>query len=163
MADGVLHQINVSPGGVPKLPVEGPVVVSTLGVVGDGHDDTRNHGSLSQALCLYSLEVIATLQAEGHPIDPGSAGENLTISGIDWEALRSGTRLQIGGQVLAELTAPTTPCAKNAGWFLERNYRRMDPELHPGGSRWYARVITGGVIQAGDAVLLNRDGIASTN
>ncbi len=152
MTDGVLHQINISSGGVPKLPVEGPVVVNTLGVVGDAHNDTRNHGSPSQALCLYSVEVIEALQAEGHPIDPGSAGENLTISGIDWEVLQSGTRLQIGGQVLAELTSPTTPCAKNAGWFLDRNYRRMDPELHPGWSRWYARVITGGIITAGDRI-----------
>lgn len=151
MTDGVLHQINISSGGVPKLPVEGPVVVTTLGLVGDGHDDS-DHGGPERALCLFSLDVIEALQVEGHPIRPGNAGENLTISGLDWATLETGDRFRIGDTVMAELTTPTTPCVTNAGWFLDRNYRRMDPELRPGWSRWYARVIKGGTITAGDLV-----------
>ena len=37
------------------------------------------HGGPERALCLFSLERILELQAEGHPIFPGAAGENITI------------------------------------------------------------------------------------
>jgi MOSC domain-containing protein YiiM len=151
---GAVHQINLSPGGVPKLPIAGDVEVTTLGMVGDGHNDSRNHGGPDRALCLFSLEVIEGLQAEGHPISPGSAGENLTISGITWDELRSGDRLQIGDDVTAELITPTSPCAKNTAWFVQGDYRRMDDRLHPGSSRWNARVITEGVVRPGDSVRL---------
>ena len=151
-------QINTSPGGVPKLPVDGPVEIGPRGVVGDAQADTKHHGSRDQALCLYSTEVIGQLRAEGHPIEPGFAGENLTISGLDWASLQSGDRLRIGADVVAELTWPASPCAKNAAWFLERNYRRMDYGLHPGFSRWYAKVISGGTVSPGAAVVVGRPG-----
>ncbi len=103
-------------------------------------------------MCLYSLEVIDALKEEGHPIDAGYAGENLTISGLDWASLTTGTRLLIGDGIEAELTWPASPCAKNAAWFIDRNYHRMDYGLHPGFSRWYARVLTAGSVTTGDAV-----------
>ncbi|MFB3051541.1 MAG: MOSC domain-containing protein, partial [Acidimicrobiia bacterium] len=77
MAD--IHQINVSDGGVPKTSVD-HAMINERGVVGDRQEDTVHHGSPDQALCLYSLEVIERFKAEGHPIEPGFAGENLTIS-----------------------------------------------------------------------------------
>ena len=113
-------------------------------------------GGPSQALCLFSLEVIDLLRAEGHPIAPGSVGENLTISGLDWAGLQPRERLRFGTEVVAELTGPTTPCSKNAGWFIERDFRRIDNDLHPGHSRWYASVVTGGMIEAGDQVVVSR-------
>ena len=88
---GVIHQINVSPGGVPKLPVE-EARVTWLGIVGDGHDDKENHGGPLAALCLYSLEEIERLQAEGHPIAPGTTGENVTLVGVDWSEMTPGSR-----------------------------------------------------------------------
>jgi hypothetical protein len=33
---------------------------------------------------LFSLELIRALQHEGHPIAPGTTGENLAASGIEW-------------------------------------------------------------------------------
>ncbi|HKX74242.1 MAG TPA: MOSC domain-containing protein, partial [Acidimicrobiia bacterium] len=80
---GLIHQINTSPGGVPKAPIaSGEVTVN--GMVGDGHNDRVHHGGPDAALCLFSLEVIQEMQREGHPIFPGAAGENLTITGLDW-------------------------------------------------------------------------------
>jgi MOSC domain-containing protein YiiM len=66
-----VHQINLSKGGVPKLPVD-EAVIDESGVVGDVQADRVHHGHPDQALCLYSLEVIQELQREGHPIGPGS-------------------------------------------------------------------------------------------
>ncbi len=146
-----LHQINVSSGGVPKLPVDRATIDSS-GVVGDLQSDQDHHGGPDQALCLYSLEVIEALREEGHPIEPGSAGENLTFSGLPWSSIMQGQRLRIGAAVVIEVTHPTTPCYKNAAWFIDGNFARMSPTLHPGFSRHYARVLQGGVVQTGDGV-----------
>ncbi|MFQ5555213.1 MAG: MOSC domain-containing protein [Acidimicrobiia bacterium] len=148
---GTIHQINVSNGGVPKLPVdEADVIVG--GVVGDHQNDAIHHGGPDQDLCLYSLEIIEALQAEGHPIEPGFAGENLTLAGITWDDLASGVRIQFGETAVAEVTSPAIPCSKNAAWFADRDFRRIHHDLHPDATRWYARVITPGRVRRGDTV-----------
>jgi len=103
-----VHSLNVSLGGVPKLPVS-QVKVSLNGLEGDSHNDLKHHGGLSRAVCLYSLELIDDLKLEGHNIYPGSTGENITIKGLDWNELESGLKLKIGGVVII-LTDPATPC-----------------------------------------------------
>jgi MOSC domain-containing protein YiiM len=149
----VIHQINVSDGGVPKTSVD-DVMVNERGVVGDRQEDTVHHGSPDQALCLYSLEVIERFKAEGHPIEPGFAGENLTISGLDWSSIEPGARLEIGPAIEAEITFYATPCSKNARWFVDGDFTRMLQSRHPGESRLYARVLRGGALTTGDEVRL---------
>lgn len=149
---GTVAQVNVSDGGVPKAPVA-EAEVTARGLVGDRQEARQHHGRPWQALCLWSVEVIEALQGEGHPIAPGSAGENLTLAGIDWSTLRPGTRLQMG-DVVAEVSAWAQPCQKNARWFADRDFRRMDHDRHPGWSRAYAWVRTPGRIRAGDPVVV---------
>lgn len=149
---GRVHQISTSNGGVPKAAVEN-AVVDASGVVGDEQADKVHHGSVDQALCLYSLEVIETLRSEGHSIAPGSAGENITVSGLDWQQVVPGTRMKIG-PVEIEITYYATPCAKNAQWFKDGKFNRMHASKHPGESRVYARVLEGGPIATGDPVEL---------
>ncbi len=146
-----VHQINISNGGVPKLPIS-TGKVDADGMVGDDQNDKKHHGGPRQTLCLYSLDVIQSLQEEGHPIEPGFAGENITLAGVDWPTIRSGDRFKAGQDLIIEITDPATPCSKNAGWFLDGNFRRMSHTAHPGFSRWYAIVINPGEIAAGDAV-----------
>jgi len=67
---GTVHQISISQGGVPKRPVPSATVTET-GVEGDRHRNPRLHGGPQRAVCLFSLEVIERLRAEGHPIAPG--------------------------------------------------------------------------------------------
>ncbi len=148
---GRIAQIGVSPGGVPKLPVE-EAEVTELGIIGDGHRDSENHGGPERALCLYSLERILALQAEGHPIAPGTAGENLTIEGLDWELVVPGCRLRLGDVVVAEVTRYTTPCRTIRASFAGGDFNRIHHQLHPGWSRVYARVLRGGRIRTGDLV-----------
>jgi MOSC domain-containing protein YiiM len=69
-----------SDGGVPKHSTD-HVTVGFRGVDGDRQATRAHHGSPWQALCLWSREVIDALVAEGHPIAPGAAGENVTIAG----------------------------------------------------------------------------------
>lgn len=148
---GTIHQINVSPGGVPKLPID-QAELTRLGIIGDGHDDRVHHGGPEAALCLFSLEVIEVMRSEGHPIYPGAAGENLTIAGISWDLMKPGTRWRLGDAVDIEISGYTTPCTKNAGWFIDRDFMRMHQGRHPGSSRVYARVLTPGRLRPGDAV-----------
>ena len=81
---GTIASINISSGGVPKRRVTG-AKVTHFGLVGDDQDDKVHHGGPERAVCLYSLEKVRALHAEGHPIEPGSLGENLTVEGLEWE------------------------------------------------------------------------------
>jgi MOSC domain-containing protein YiiM len=150
---GSIVQVSISSGGVPKLPVsEGRV--TELGIEGDGHDNPDLHGGPERALCLFSIERIEAMAAEGHPIGAGSAGENITTRGIDWDLVVPGARLRLGADVLVEVTRYTTPCKTNARWFTGGDFNRMHQSLFPGWSRTYARVLFGGVVRPGDPVEL---------
>lgn len=147
-----VHQINISAGGVPKTPVE-QARVSVEGMEGDHQADAVHHGGPDQTLCLYSLEVIEMLQLEGHPIAPGSAGENLTLAGMDWARVEPGQVYRIGQDLTIEITDVATPCKKNAQWFVDGDFTRMSHRSHPGSSRWYARVLEPGLVETGDDVV----------
>ena len=92
---GTVTQISASGGGVPKTAVDA-ATVGVRGIDGDIQAARAHHGRPWQALCLWSQEVIDGFAAAGHPIAPGNAGENLTVSGIDWAALHGGTVIDIG-------------------------------------------------------------------
>jgi len=154
-ATGVLAHINVSDGGVPKRSLDS-AQIDASGVVGDAQRARQHHGRPSQALSLWSAERIHELRAEGHPVTPGAAGENLTLAEVDWAALRPGVRLVIGSDpadsVVAEVTWWAEPCRTIAGCFADRRYSRIAASKHPGWSRAYAAVLRGGVVRAGDRV-----------
>jgi len=154
MTTGRVFQINLSKGGVPKLAVP-QANLTPLELEGDRHN-SHTHGGLQRALCIYSLERIQALQAEGHPIFPGATGENLTLSGINWDAVTPGVVLQIGTQVRVEVTEYTEPCPKITAAFNGAEISRMAQAKHPGWSRVYAKVLQPGLIRAGDAVTLVR-------
>jgi MOSC domain-containing protein YiiM len=149
---GVLHSINVSNGGVPKRPRDS-ALITAKGVQGDRQRDLEHHGGPFAAVCIYSLELIHALQAEGHPIAPGTIGENLTLAGVPWERMVPGARVQVG-EVALELTSYTTPCTNIAGSFKGRVFKRVAHKLHPGWSRLYARVLREGTVRQGDSVQL---------
>lgn len=148
---GSVAQVATSDGGAPKSAVP-TADVGRRGLLGDRQANRKHHGRPFQALCLWSTEVIDDLVAEGHPIHAGAAGENITVSGIDWTTLRPGVRVLIG-QVLCEISAWATPCRKIDQWFKERS-DRIDHDRHPGWSRAYAWVLEPGTIATGDPVIV---------
>jgi MOSC domain-containing protein YiiM len=149
-ARGTVVSINTSDGGVPKLPVS-EARVTVNGLVGDRQRDRRYHGGPDRAVCLYSLEIIQALQAEGHPIGIGSAGENLTVSGVDWGLMVPGRRVR-AGHVVLELTRYAHPCSNLEPYFRDGTFTRISQKVHPGSGRLYARVLEEGVVRTGDAV-----------
>jgi MOSC domain-containing protein YiiM len=147
----ILHQINISKGGVPKWSVP-EIVVDELGLLGDKQKDKRFHGGPDRAVCLFSLQEIQRLQAEGHPIQVGSTGENFTLSMSDYEQLKPGSVLRIGQQVLLEVTSYAAPCKTIKDSFINEAFTRISQKLHPGASRLYTRVLCGGLVRTGDEV-----------
>lgn len=156
---GSVNQISRSDGGVPKLAVPS-ATIERRGVVGDTQAARQHHGRPWQALCLYSTECIEALNAEGHSLQPGSLGENLTLSGIDWAELRTGLTLRVGSMV-GRISAPAVPCSKNARWFADGRFARVGHDVHPGWSRWYATVLTPGRVSAGDRVTIDSQPLES--
>lgn len=148
---GKIYQLNCSDGGVPKTPVPDAVLTPT-GLRGDRQARLKIHGGPERALCLYALERIHALQTEGHPIFPGSAGENVTIEGLDWNLLKPGSRLALGDEVVVEVTGYAGPCRTIAASFLRRDSQRIKQQKHPGDSRLYARVLQTGRVAVGQSV-----------
>lgn len=139
-----------SGGGVPKLGVD-TVEIAWRGVVGDAQDHRQHHGRAFQAVCLWSSEVIEALRGEGHPVSPGSVGENVTIGGLDWPAIRPGTRIGLGSAVL-EISSYATPCSQIARSFTHRAFNRINEDDHPGWARVYAWVLAPGTVALGNVV-----------
>jgi MOSC domain-containing protein YiiM len=146
-------QLSVSNGGVPKKAVES-VRVTPLGLEGDAHRNREHHGGPERAVCLFAMEAIRALQAEGHPLVPGALGENVTLEGLDWSAVQPGARVRLGAEVVVEITRYTTPCFHIRPAFRDGDYSLVSQNRHPGRSRVYARVLETGTVRRGDPAQL---------
>lgn len=161
---GVIRQVSISKGGVPKLGVP-EAWANPLGLEGDGHNHPEFHGGPSKALLLVSLEDLETLRADGYPVFPGALGENLTVSGIDFRKLRSGQRWIVGGAAI-ELTTLRVPCRTldvynfEAETLIQRRlYDARAKAGDPSSPVWakggfYASVIQRGLISTGATIAL---------
>jgi hypothetical protein len=105
---------------VTKIAQPSITLLAGLGVEGDAHagatvqhryqvrqDPTRPN---LRQVHLIPAELLDELAAQGHEIDPGQLGENVTTTGLDLQALPTGTRLHIGSDAVVELTGLRTPC-----------------------------------------------------
>ena len=151
MQSGRIVQINVSGGGVPKTPVSA-ARITEMGVEGDRQAHPDIHGGPERAVCLFSMERIRDLQREGHAIVPGAVGENVTVEGVDWDAVRPQSRILLGDDVTLEVTRYTSPCINIKAAFKSGDYGRISQKVHAGWSRVYARVLVPGTVRNGDAV-----------
>jgi len=143
---GTLVQLNISNGGMPKLPIES-ARVKFEGVTGDWSGNRKYHGGPERAICLFSEELYQWLRDE-HDIDlkNGSVGENFTTRGIDLQQMMRGDRLRIGKSCVIEIDDVRVPC---------KNLTQWHPRLHKlieGHSGWMARVIEEGDVRPGDSV-----------
>lgn len=99
--EGTIHSVNVSlRKGTPKAPSEdGALLVDQCGIEGDAMPE------IGTARCRSSpWSPSRRHQKLGLPVHEGSFGENFTIQGIDLLALPLGTQLQLGDEVLAEIS-----------------------------------------------------------
>ncbi len=138
--------------GIYKTPAQGRVAVGLVGLPGDFIADLKDHGGPDQAVFLYGAPDYAWWSAElGRELEPGTFGENLTVSDFESARCNIGDRLQIGS-LLLEFTAPRIPCSTLARRMGDPQFiKRYRAAERPG---VYCRVIQEGVVQAGDEATL---------
>ena len=144
--------LHISSGGVPKVPVN-TLSVTLDGCQGDDQDDKKHHGGKNKAICLFQQEILESLSSNGHPISPGSTGENILIEGIDIGSIEVGTCLKIGEiEILVTQDAP--PCKTIRNSFINGEFNKISHRKNPNFTRWYASVSVTGTITIGDLVEL---------
>ena len=152
ISGSVLGIFATEEGGVPKPSVHS-IDVRINGVYGERIRDTKHHGGPERAVCILSNQTLVHLQNEGNPIFAGSTGENLLID-INENELRPGTRLTFTNVEL-EITTPALPCKTIKDSFRDGNFKQLSHKLNPQKTRWYARVIKEGIINANETVIIN--------
>ncbi len=140
--------------GIYKVPAPGAVAITANGVAGDAVVDTENHGGPDQAVYVYGAADYAWWSAElGVELEPGTFGDNLTISDLESAAFAIGDLLHVGAVTL-QVTAPRIPCATLAARMGDPAFvKRFRAAERPG---LYCRVLKTGVVQAGDPVTVER-------
>jgi MOSC domain-containing protein YiiM len=148
--------------GIYKQPVAGRVRLGRLGLAGDGQADLTVHGGEHQAVYSYPIEHYThwqrVLQSAALPF--GTFGENFTISGGLEETVCVGDIWQIGDAQI-QVTLPRLPCFKFGHKVGKPDI--LKEFLHSGHSGFYHRVLTEGLVGAGDEIkLVQRDSAGLT-
>ena len=143
-AAGQLAGIYLSAGrGAGKTFCTAADLIAGHGLQGDSHAGAHPQRHLS----LFAQETVHALQSEGFAVTPGELSANLLLSGLPLDALPLGTQLRIGPALL-EISETRQPC---------RSITRLDHRLPKrlfGHCGQFARVLVGGRVQVGEAVVI---------
>jgi len=101
---------------------------------------------IARQVSLLATESIAKMEAPGLELKPGDFAENLTVEGMELFSLPVGTRLQVGGQVVLEISQIGKSCHNGCAIFQALGACVMPKE------GVFARVIRGGRIRTGEPV-----------
>ncbi len=126
--------------GTRKSPVEFGAFETGVGLVGDAHAS----GDSIREVSLLAIESINKMNSQDFTFHPGDFAENLTTSGINLVSLPVGTRLQVGKDVILQVTQIGKKCHTQCAIFKEVGKCVMPKE------GIFARVLRGGVIRADD-------------
>jgi len=156
---GIVVQVNVSRGGLPKLAIPSGELMEN-GIAGD-HWRYRFHGGRRKAVLLVTIEGIDELVSQGFPLFAGALGENLTTRGLPRRDLRLRQRLSVGDAEI-ELTSIRTPCSTLDVYgpgiqaaMYDARVQAGDPDSPRWGlSGFYASVVRPGQARAGDLITL---------
>jgi MOSC domain-containing protein YiiM len=142
------------PSGFVKHARSGEVGVGALGLDGDAQADLRVHGGPEKAVYGYAAGHYPAWAGDFPQLSgafaAGSMGENLTIQNMDEADLCVGDVHAVGSALL-QVCQPRQPCFKFALRFDNKDMPKV--MVRSGRSGWYYRVLTPGVIEAGDAVV----------
>jgi len=132
-----------------KHPVTGAVPVAGVNLDGDDQADRRVHGGPDKAVYAYAYEDYQWWSQQLGPIQPGTFGENLTTTGIDFNRSSIGDRWCMADVVL-EVAQPRQPCFKLGIRMNDDGFvRRFAAAGRPG---VYLRIIRDGTIRAGESI-----------
>ena len=135
---------------IDKRPITGRRTVTPAGIEGDHRCDTKHHGQTDHAVYVYAREDLDWWQTQlGVELANGCFGENLTTSGVDWNAIDVGTTLRVGTAVL-QVSAPRIPCSTFSRWLGQEQWVRRFNDA--GRHSTYLRVLQPGDVGAGDDI-----------
>jgi MOSC domain-containing protein YiiM len=132
--------------GTTKKPVPEISLKEGFGVVGDAHADCATHRQVS----LLAEESIDKMRAKGFELKSGDFAENITTRGIELTSLPIGTQLQVGKEVILEMTQIGKEC--HAGCAI----RNLVGDCIMPREGVFTRVIKGGRVKAGDTITVNK-------
>src|SRR3954463_11621371 len=143
--------------GIWKTPVEGPAKVRRLNVDGDGQGDLGGHGGEQRAVMVYQTESYDYWRdyLGRDDLVPGNFGENFTVSGLEDRDVCIGDRYRIG-EAEFEVTQPRVTCFRVGMRLGAPDMPNLLVSQHRPG--FYLRVITEGLVRAGDDVVLTSRG-----
>lgn len=146
--------------GIFKQPVSGPVRVGTLNLDGDRQADLSVHGGANKAVYVYSWKNVEHWRKflQRDDLHPGSFGENLTVDELTDTEVSIGDVLEIG-TARFQVTQPRLPCYKLGIALGQPDFVKIFEE--GGRNGFYLRVLTEGMIQAGDKIQRISDGGAN--
>jgi A/G-specific adenine glycosylase len=145
-----IHIVRVK-HGTPE-PIDEAQLVPGRGIPGDHHDRPGIRRAVT-LICAETLEGVGRkLRVD---IVPGRSRRNITVRGLDLDALAKGTRLSLGNAEL-EVTGPCDPC------------ERMETAIGPGALKLMehrggivTKIVGGGRIKTGDAIRIVEGGRTS--
>ena len=145
MKHGTIVALSVSKRkGMRKANVPAAVFIEQWGIEGDAHA-----ADWHRQVSLLAIESIRTMQAKGLTVGPGDFAENVTTEWIDLPHLQIGERIQLGA-VLLEITQIGKECHTRCAIYRQAGDCVMPRE------GVFARVLRGGVVTVGEAVLRER-------
>jgi len=145
------HKGKIVRTGIFKEPVQGPVMLGTLNVDGDGQGDPRVHGGPYMAVYSYRIEDYDYWKRKLKRDDFtfGQFGENFTIEGLDENDVHIGDVYKVGEAVI-KVTQPRAPCSKLGIRMGNARFPKMF--LASGRVGFYSRVLQEGMVAAGDPI-----------
>ena len=76
------------------------------------------------------------------------------MEGVQWEQIGVGTVFHFG-EVILEVTSDAPPCKTIRDSFTNGKFKEISVKVAPHLARWYAKVLSEGCVQIGDAVEIN--------
>lgn len=130
--------------GTKKIGGETGYIKENFGLLEDAHASSDT----SRQVSLLALESIEKMRQKGLEVSYGDFGENITTEGIELTKLPIGSHIQIGNDVILEVTAIGKSCPSPCNIYYQMGTCIMPLE------GVFAKVKKGGEIMVGDKISL---------
>ncbi|MEW6620950.1 MAG: MOSC domain-containing protein [bacterium] len=143
--------VNISKNkGQRKKPVDGSwEVIAGCGLKANGHANLsieEQTATSHRQVSLLAQESIEKMRQMGLDVSPGDFAENITTSGIDLLSLPVGSQIQVGNDVILEVSQIGKVCHTRCAIYYQAGDCVMPKE------GIFARVLKGGMIKIGDEI-----------
>lgn len=115
-------------------------------LIDHGLDKDAHAGDWHRQVSLLDMESVNRIRDKGLDVDPGNFAENITTQGIRLWELPVGTNMQLGAQVVIEVTQIGKECHNRCAIFHQVGDCVMPRE------GIFAKVLKEGLIRPGDKI-----------